>query len=131
MRLRITGLGVLVAAAIMSAAAEPLPDVVTFDDVDPALWGIHNGCIAANRIRHVNIVDNQSALIEMTGGKKILMKFKKRCSGIKQHGFVHTSRNNRFCARFDSLRVLETGGLCLVESLEPFVELEEPIPEIN
>ena len=97
--------------------------------LDPAEWGIRNGCISTQRIRNVDVLDNRTAVLQMLGGKKILMRFRNKCPGIRHNGFVYSSRTGQLCARFDSVRVLNRGNVCLLESFEPFVEVDLPDAE--
>ena len=106
-----------------STNSTSLPEV---DDVEPREWGIRNNCVSINRIRNFSLIDNKSAVLEMLGGKKILMRFKQDCSGLRHNGFVYSSRSGQLCARFDSIKVLQQGSVCRLESFEPYIELEEP-----
>lgn len=108
-------LAILVVAALITVGAVGA-------DPDPADWGIHNGCITTNRIDNVRAVDSKSAIIDMVGGKKILMRFRNTCRGLKFNGLVYSSRTGKLCAKFDSIRVLDDGHFCMLESFEPYVE---------
>ena len=107
-------------------AEKPNNDVANLDDLDPLEWGIRNDCISTQRIRNVDVLDTESAVLEMTGGKKILMTFKNTCRGLKHNGFVYSSRTGQLCAKFDSVKVVGNGNVCMLESFEPFVELDSP-----
>jgi len=89
-------------------------------------WGIYNGCISSNRIRKIKVLDNYSAMLDLVDGKQVKIRFMKHCEGIKRHGFVYTARNNMFCTHNYSVRVLNTGAHCQVDSLEPYFENEMP-----
>lgn len=95
------------------------------DDVDPKEWGIQRGCVNLSRVRNIDFKDNQSAIITMTRKKKILLRLERECRGIEHNGFVLQTRTNRLCARFDSLRVLNSGYTCPIASLEPYVAIDE------
>ena len=41
--------------------------------LNPKVWGIHNGCVSRSRIRHINFIDDEKAIIDMMGKKKILL----------------------------------------------------------
>lgn len=98
-------------------------------DVDPAQYGIRNGCVSLSRIRSINFIDDQTAIVSMRGRKKILLRLRRECHGIEYNGFVHQTRGQDLCARFDSLRVMRTGTQCQIESLEPYIEVEDPPKE--
>lgn len=94
--------------------------------VDPADWGIYNGCISNNRIRAINVLGVNAAILELVDGKKVVMQFMGRCRGIRQYGFVYTTKNNLLCTKNHSVRVMETGNYCEVESLKPYLG-DEPL----
>lgn len=112
----------------LERGAEPEAGI---EDIDPTKWGIRNDCVSTRRIRNADVLSSDTVLLTMTGGKKILMHFKKSCRGLKHNGFVYSSRTGKLCARFDSVTVMDTGSICLLEAFEPFLELDiaEPINE--
>ena len=93
-------------------------------DVDPREWGIRNDCIALQRIKHIRFVDDQSAVVKMRGKKKVLLRLRRECPGIKTEGFLHQARGSQLCARFDRFEVLNRGIPCSIESIEPYFEVE-------
>ena len=94
-------------------------------DLDPKDWGIRNGCISRSRIRHMHFVDDETAIIEIMGKKKVLLTMRRECRGIKREGYITRVRGNQLCARFDRFEVLDTGMSCSIKSLEPYIEPEE------
>ncbi|TNE76317.1 MAG: hypothetical protein EP334_08680 [Gammaproteobacteria bacterium] len=90
------------------------------DEAELALWGIKNGCLSSDLVRHFYVLNSHAAVIELVGGKRVLMRFHGDCQGVEQYGFVHTAHNNRVCPRTNAIRVLQTGTRCEVESLEPY-----------
>lgn len=99
------------------------------EKLDPRKWGIRNGCISLSRIRSINFTDDQTAIVKMTGRKKALLSLRRECRGIRTNGFVHSTRGDTLCARFDVLRVVDSGSICRIESIVPYVELEEDSPQ--
>ena len=95
-------------------------DKLSQDSINLEDWGIYNGCISSNRIRKIKVLDAHSAMLSLVDGKQVKIRFMGHCQGIKQHGFVYTARNNMFCTHNYSVRVLNTGAHCQVESLEPY-----------
>ena len=93
-------------------------------EVDPRAWGIRNGCINLRRIKNIRFVDDQSAVIDMRGNKKALLRLRRECPGIKSEGFSHQPHGGQLCARFDRLEVLNRGFPCSIESIEPYFEVE-------
>ncbi|MDG2145103.1 MAG: DUF6491 family protein [Porticoccaceae bacterium] len=98
--------------------------VESAQDLDPKDWGIRNGCISRSRIRHMHFVDDETAIIDIMGKKKVLLTMRRECRGIKREGFITRVRGNSLCARFDRFEVLDTGMSCSIKSLEPYIEPE-------
>jgi hypothetical protein len=95
-------------------------------------WKIRGGCLSANRIKRIKFIDDQTALVTMFGKKTAILRLQKECPGIKRSGYVTYRNSSKLCARFDRLSVMGGSGYsCRIASIEPFVELEEPVPEKN
>jgi hypothetical protein len=73
----------------------------------------------------MHFVDDETAIIDIMGKKKVLLTMRRECRGIKREGFITRVRGNLLCARFDRFEVLDTGMSCSVKSLEPYIEPEE------
>lgn len=84
-------------------------------------WGIAGNCIDSHRIRNIRFRDDESAIIQVTGGKRVLMTLERRCPGIRSRGFLHQTRINRLCTS-DSLRVIDTGSICMIRDFTPYFE---------
>jgi len=104
--------------------ADVMDRLKNISEVDPKEWGIRNGCINLRRIKNIRFVDDQSAVIEMRGNKKALLRLRRECPGIKREGFLHEARSGQLCARFDRLEVLNRGFPCSIESIEPYFDVE-------
>jgi len=104
--------------------ADVMDRLKNISDGDSKAWGIRNGCIALRRIRHIRFVDDQTAIIEMRGKKKALLRLRRECPGIKREGFLHEARSGQLCARFDRLEVRNRGFPCSIESIEPYFDVE-------
>ena len=91
--------------------------------LNSADWGIRNDCISLLRVKNIRFVDDQSAVIELRGNKKALLRLRRECPGIKREGFIHRSDGRRLCARFDQFEVIDRGIPCSIESIEPYVEV--------
>ena len=89
-------------------------------DADLALWGIVDGCLNSKLVHYFYVLNSHTAVLELAGGKKVLMRFDGDCQGVEQYGFVHTAHDNKFCAGSHSIRVLHSGDRCEVKSLEPY-----------
>ena len=110
----------VLSAPALAAAPPPRQEAPGAPD-DSAPWVIHNGCIQNYLIKRVSFRDDRSGILELTGDRKVLVTLRNRCSGIRQDGYVHKPVNNQFCEG-DTLRVMRSGGICVVERLEPYVE---------
>ncbi len=112
----------LLVPAFLSAEEPPVID----EDLDPAEWGIHNGCIRTSRIKSLRFIDETSALIEISNNKTIMMKLKQRCPGVKNHGISYKTQTGTLCARMDFVTSLQTRFSCQIESFEPYLTLDDP-----
>lgn len=121
--------GALVAGCVVVAVAgEPsTPEVSTdrpgqeFSIEELRAWGIVGNCIENHRVRNIRFRDDESAVIHLTGGKKVLMTLERRCPGIRSRGFIHRTRINRLCAT-DTLRVIDTGSMCMIRDFMPLLD---------
>ena len=104
-------------------------------EVDPAAWNIRNGCVVLRRIKRIKFVDDQTALMSMRGKNqgrnKIILRLRRECPGIRYSGYVHRTSGLRLCAGFDRFSVMGSGFSCRVESLEPYIDIEEPKGKIT
>lgn len=100
----------------------PTTEVNSSSMLDPKDWGIRNGCVSRSRIRHINFIDDEKAIVDMMGKKKILLTMRRECRGIKRDGYITYVKGNQLCARFDRFQVIDSGISCAVGSLEPYIE---------
>jgi hypothetical protein len=97
-------------------------------EVDPVAW---NGCVTLRRVKRIKFLDDQTALMSMRNRnpdrKKIILKLRRQCPGIKRNGYIHRASGQRLCVGFDRFIVMGSSGYsCRVESLEPYIDIEEP-----
>ena len=95
------------------------------DEVNGRDWGIRNGCISLNRIRSINFIDDQSAVIQLGRNKEVILRLRRECRGIGSEAFIYKTRGHQLCERFDSLRLVTTERDCLIQSIEPYLKIEE------
>jgi hypothetical protein len=114
-----------VAASAQGAATPPKPGAAGGEE--SGAGSIRHGCIQNYLIKRVSFNDDRTGVIELSGGNKVQITLRNRCSGIRQDGYVHKPVNNRFCEG-DILRVMRSGGVCVVDRLEPYVEPAEDRP---
>ena len=87
-------------------------------------YGIRNNCIKADRIRSIQFEDDQTAVIDMGRRRKVILTLRRECRGISKQGYIQRTRGNTLCAKFDRFEVLQTGIQCEIESLQPYVRLD-------
>ena len=108
-----------------SAASSPIERMQAIGEVDSSKWGIRRGCISLNRIRSINFSNDQSAIIDIGRGREAILRLKRECKGIRSEGFAYKTRGSHLCEKFDSLRLLISKRDCQIESIEPYLKLEE------
>jgi len=107
-----TGCSLLLVSGAHASASE---------EINPADWGLRNGCISNMNIKRVHFDSRSTGIIELTGNRKLKITLRNGCSGIRTEGYVHKPINHRFCEG-DILRVINYGSTCVVDKLEPFIE---------
>lgn len=93
--------------------------------VDSSEWGIRRGCISLSRIRSINFGNDQSAIVDIGRGKEAILRLKRECKGVSSEGFAYKTRGGQLCAKFDSLRLLISKRDCQIESIEPYLKIED------
>lgn len=122
-------LSLLTLATLKPAQAKEARD---YEEAEASLesWGIHNNCINLQQIKRVNVRSDEVVFIELSGGRKVMMNFKNTCRGLKYNGYIHSTRTNNLCAKFDTIRVINRGTTCMIESFIPVEELDnQPVEE--
>jgi hypothetical protein len=88
-------------------------------------WGIRNGCISLSRIRSINFIDDQSAVIQLGRNKEIILRLRRDCRGIGSEAFIYKTRGHQLCERFDSFRLVTSERDCFIQSIQPYLKIEE------
>ena len=99
------------------------------EDVDPKAYGVRRGCVSLSRIKHIRFQDDQNAIIDLGRGKKLLLRLHRECTGIKDKGFEYESRGGQLCAKFAHFNVIGRSMHCTLESITPYVNIEDINPE--
>ena len=99
------------------------------EDVDPKAYGVRRGCVSLSRIKHIRFQDDQNAIIDLGRGKKLLLRLHRECTGIKDKGFEYESRSGQLCAKFAYFNVIGRSMHCTLESITPYVNIEDIKPE--
>ena len=110
-------------------ASSILDRMHSIDNVDPQAYGVRRGCVSLNRIRHIRFQDDQHAIIDMGRGKKLLLRLHRECTGIKDKGFEYESRGGQLCAKFAYFNVIGRSTHCTLDSITPYVDIEDIKPE--
>lgn len=81
-------------------------------------------CIRLQYVDQTPVIDNKTILVEMKGGTYKRIDLRNRCSGLKiEGGFSHETSINQLCVQ-DTLRVLNSGGICMIEKIVDITEEE-------
>ena len=99
--------------------------VASIGKVSPSKYGIRNGCILESRIRSIRFKDDQIAIVDVGRKKQVLIQLRAECDGIKSEGFMYESRNGKLCPRFDSFKVIGRSLPCIIDSIEPYINIED------
>jgi hypothetical protein len=83
-------------------------------------------CLNVAQIDHTKVVDDNTILFYLKGGKVLRNTLAGRCVGlhIATRGFTYLARNDEVCGNLQTLRVNDTGIIC---ELGPFTP-EPPKP---
>ena len=108
-----------------SPASSLVERIQAIGEVDSSEWGIRRGCISLNRIRSIKFSNDQSAIIDIGRGKEAILRLKRECKGVSSEGFAYKTRGSQLCAKFDSLRLLLSNRDCQIESIEPYLKIED------
>ena len=99
------------------------------EGVDPKAYGVRRGCVSLSRIKHIRFQDDQNAIIDLGRGKKLLLRLHRECTGIKDKGFEYESRSGQLCAKFAYFNVIGRSMHCTLESITPYVNIEDIKPQ--
>ncbi len=79
-----------------------------------------NVCLWTYQIDHTSVPDENTIVFHMVGGKTWVNKLLGSCSGLKFHGFTYVVRGpGEICGNQQSIRVLNTGAVCLLGPFTP------------
>lgn len=102
-----------------------LDQLESIDSIEPESWGIYNGCVALHKIRAINFLDDQVAIIDLRRRRQAVLMLRRECRGIAQQGFTFDTRSGQLCERFSRLTQTRSGISCEIESIEPHVRLPD------
>ena len=99
------------------------------EGVDPKAYGVRRGCVSLSRIKHIRFQDDQNAIIDLGRGKELLLRLRRECTGIKDKGFEYESRSGQLCSRSSYFNVIGRSMHCPLESITPYINIEDIKPE--
>lgn len=108
------------AAAIALSLAAAAPASAETENTDE----VTQQCIRLQDIKQTPVIDNKTILVEMRGKTYKRIDLRNRCSGLKiEGGFSHATSINKLCIQ-DTLRVLNSGGFCMIDKIVDITEEE-------
>jgi len=113
-----------VAASSEQTGLDIMERIAGIGKVNPSKYGIRNGCILTSRIRSIRFKDDQIAIVDVGRKKQVIIKLRAECGGIKSEGFIYKSRDGKLCQRFGTFEVIGRSMPCVVDSIEPYVNIE-------
>lgn len=116
-------------AGTNDSAKNILDKIHQIEAPDASKYGIRRGCIAQHRIKNIRFKDDQSAIVDMGRGNEALLRLRKECNGIKREGFNYESRRGQLCAKFARFKVIGRSMECIVESITPYIDIEDVEPD--
>jgi hypothetical protein len=87
-------------------------------------------CLSIARVNRIEVVDDQTMLFHMNGGKKYINKLPYKCHGLKHNAFIHETSIQSYCD-LDTITVYDASlgmrlGACPLGEFEPYEELDKP-----
>jgi hypothetical protein len=78
-------------------------------------------CLDIDHVDHTVVVDDQTILYYMRGGKIWKNTLQRQCSSLKfEQGFVEDIRGGEVCSNRQTIRVIQTGALCSLGAFTPY-----------
>lgn len=112
--------GIAFAAAMAFSVTAAAPATAETEGADE----VTQQCIRLQSIKQTPVIDNKTILVEMKGNTYKRIDLRNRCSGLKiEGGFSHATSINQLCIQ-DTLRVLNSGGICMIDKIVDITEEE-------
>jgi hypothetical protein len=100
-----------IASTVLATALSGLFFAATSPQADPVKG--NDLCLDIDHVDHTVVVDDQTILYYMRGGKIWKNTLKRQCSSLKfEQGFVEDIRGGEICSNRQMIRVIQTGALC-------------------
>lgn len=112
-------------AALLGVAAQAQPAAKT--DADQK-----NICINTWQIDHTSVPDARTILFHMRGGKIWKNTLVNDCPQLKTYGFIYSpTPPNQICGNMQSIRVIQTGAVCMLGAFTPYTPPPKEKPEAD
>lgn len=78
-------------------------------------------CLNVVQIDHTKVVDDNTILFYLKGGKVLRNTLADRCVGLKlaTRGFTYVARNDEVCGNLQIIKVNDTGEICALGPFTP------------
>lgn len=107
-------------AAMVALSLSAAPAFAETEDTNE----VTQQCIRLQYVDQTPVIDNKTILVEMKGNTYKRIDLRNRCSGLKiEGGFSHATSINQLCVQ-DTLRVLRSGGICMIDKIVDITEEE-------
>jgi hypothetical protein len=104
-----SALTVALAAICAVASAGELEEAAEASAID-TLLGESERCISTRQIDRTEVIDQQTIVFYLSGGRIYVNRLPHRCPGLRtRDGFMYKNATNRLCS-IDTIRVLDTIG---------------------
>jgi hypothetical protein len=92
-------------------ANEPLSvEEILTRDPDRGSYVEQDRCIAANRIRNIEVIDSRHVSIEMNSNEYYLIQFEKKCHDLRRGKPVYLERQSSRLCRLDTIHGMRDTG---------------------
>ena len=103
----------ILGALVMAGAAFTAPAALAQDHSGPA-----PRCLQSEYIDRTDVVNPKQIDFRMKDGTVYRSNLNTPCTGLKFNGFVYVTPMDEVCGGFQSIRVLQTGQVCVLGKFE-------------
>ncbi len=83
-------------------------------------------CLRVNEIKSTNSPDPHTILFHMINGKTWKNTLVNECNGLQFNGFSYMAANDEVCANMQSIRVNQSGNICMLGAFTPYTPPASP-----
>lgn len=107
---------IAIAAVIAGLAVSP----AAAGETAPAKPAKKSLCLRVRDIDHTHVVDKNTILFYMRGGKIWKNTLLQPCPGLMWHGFTEVTHDGTICSNMHRIQILVTGQVCLLGRFTPY-----------